>query len=95
MKQVHNHDKCANFNLLLAAPQPPQVKIIEATTDSIILKLEPNELETAPIHGYTLHQKLDSGLLLTYEVAADAQNYTVKNLRCGSDHLLYATAYNK
>ena len=71
------------------------MKIIETTTDSITLKLEPHELETAPIHGYPLHHKPASGVWVMDEVAADEQNYTIKNMACGSGHLLYATAYNR
>lgn len=44
-----------------APPQSPQVTLTATTTDSLTLKLKPHEMDSAPIHGYTLHYKPEFG----------------------------------
>ncbi|XP_031640131.1 Down syndrome cell adhesion molecule-like protein Dscam2 isoform X20 [Contarinia nasturtii] len=79
---------------VLAPPQSPQVTLTATTTDSLTLKLKPHEMDSAPIHGYTLHYKPEFGDWETVEVAVDAQKYTIENLFCGSRYQVYATGYN-
>lgn len=52
-------------------------------------------MDSAPIHGYTLHYKPEFGDWETVEVAVDAQKYTIENLFCGSRFQVYATGYNR
>lgn len=52
-------------------------------------------MDSAPIHGYTLHYKPEFGDWETVEVAVDAQKYTIENLFCGSRYQVYATGYNR
>lgn len=52
-------------------------------------------MDTAPIHGYTLHYKPEFGDWETVEVAVDEQKYTIENLFCGSRYQVYATGYNR
>lgn len=52
-------------------------------------------MDSAPIHGYTLHYKPEFGDWETVEVAVDAQKYTIENLLCGSRYQVYATGYNR
>ncbi|XP_055318406.1 cell adhesion molecule Dscam2 isoform X29 [Sitodiplosis mosellana] len=79
---------------VLAPPQSPQVTLTATTTDSLTLKLKPHEMDSAPIHGYTLHYKPEFGDWETVEVAVDAQKYTIESLFCGSRYQVYATGYN-
>lgn len=83
------------MHCISAPPQSPQVSLSATTTDSLTLKLKPNDADTAPIHGYTLHYKPEFGDWETVEVAVDAQKYTIENLFCGSRYQVYATGYNR
>lgn len=65
------------------------------TTDSLTVKLKPHDMDSAPIHGYTLHYKPEFGDWETVEVAVDAQKYTIESLFCGSRYQVYATGYNR
>lgn len=83
------------FFFILAPPQSPQVQLTGTTTDSLTVKLKPHDMDSAPIHGYTLHYKPEFGDWETVEVAVDAQKYTIENLFCGSRYQVYATGYNR
>lgn len=88
-------DSITHKLIVLAPPLSPQVTLTAATTESLKLKLKPNDADTAPIHGYTLHYKPEFGDWETVEVAVDAQKYTIENLFCGSRYQVYATGYNR
>ncbi|XP_043478447.1 Down syndrome cell adhesion molecule-like protein Dscam2 isoform X38 [Leptopilina heterotoma] len=88
------HDTVTHQLVVNAPPQPPQVQLTATTTNSLTLKLRPLSGDNAPIHGYTIHYKLEFGEWETVQIGSNTQKYTLENLLCGSRYQVYVTAYN-
>ncbi|XP_033230988.1 Down syndrome cell adhesion molecule-like protein Dscam2 isoform X4 [Belonocnema kinseyi] len=88
------HDTVTHQLIVNAPPQPPQVQLTATTTNSLTLKLRPLSGDKAPIHGYTIHYKLEFGEWETIQIGSNTQKYTLENLLCGSRYQVYVTAYN-
>ncbi|XP_024939073.1 Down syndrome cell adhesion molecule-like protein Dscam2 isoform X7 [Cephus cinctus] len=88
------HDTVSHQLVVHAPPHSPQVTITATTTNSLTMKLRPHPTDNAPLHGYTIHYKLEFGDWETVQVSSTASKYTLENLWCGSRYQIYVTAYN-
>ncbi|XP_044018818.1 Down syndrome cell adhesion molecule-like protein Dscam2 isoform X22 [Aphidius gifuensis] len=88
------HDTVTHQLVVHAPPHSPEIHLTATTTNSLTVKLQPHQSDTAPIHGYTIHYKPEFGDWETVQISSTTQQYTIENLWCGSKYQIYATAYN-
>ncbi|CAL8111483.1 unnamed protein product [Orchesella dallaii] len=76
-----------------APPQPPSISLSGTTGTSITVRLK-SPMDSAPLHGMTVHYKQDFGEWETTQISPTTNEYTLEGLSCGTRYQLYATSFN-
>jgi hypothetical protein len=74
-------------------PQPPSISLAGATGTAITVRLK-SPMDSAPLHGLTIHYKQDFGEWETTQIPPTTSEYTLESLSCGTRYQIYATSYN-
>ncbi|KAJ8982888.1 hypothetical protein NQ317_004318 [Molorchus minor] len=90
----YGQDSVIHQLIVNAPPRAPIVQLTSTTTNSLTIKLKPQEQDGEPIHGYTIHYKPEFGDWETIQVGPNVEKYTIEKLLCGTRYQLYVTAYN-
>ena len=84
-----------NFRSAAAAHKIHDNNDSSQTTDSVTLKLRTkNPEDKTPVHGYTLHYKVEFGDWNSEQIPFGSEEFTLDDLICGKEYGLYVTAYN-
>lgn len=85
-----------DFIRIIAPPRSPQLNLLASTSNSFTVNVKSNPNETASVDGYTLYYKRSfDEKWQDVNITANAQNYTVENVNCGSNFTVYTKGYNR
>ena len=91
----YGQDMVVHELIVNGPPEAPNVSISSQTTDSVTLKLRTkNPEDKTPVHGYTLHYKVEFGDWNSEQIPFGSEEFTLDDLICGKEYGLYVTAYN-
>ncbi|XP_058987901.1 cell adhesion molecule Dscam2 [Musca domestica] len=76
-------------------PEAPNLTVISAYSDSLLLEWSDNSNGGSPILGYVINYKRDNGDWEELQVDAKSYSHLLSNLWCGTRYQLYITAFNK
>ena len=76
-------------------PEAPNLTVVTAYSDSLLLEWSDNNNGGSPILGYVINYKRDNGDWEELQVDAKSYSHLLSNLWCGTRYQLYITAYNK
>ncbi|CAN7984998.1 unnamed protein product, partial [Ixodes hexagonus] len=76
-------------------PSAPHLRIGGTTSRSISVNWENEHLQEAPITGYSLYYKFEGGEWHEVSVPHDRRAFTLSDLRCGTEYLIYIRATNR
>lgn len=94
-----SHLSSLSFSLFfLFFPVPPAAPLLHATSatsNSINVQWKNGDDGGAPIRGYILHYKRESGEWEEVKVSHKMSSFVLSRLWCGNDYQMYLTAYNR
>lgn len=76
-------------------PAAPLLHATSATSNSINVQWKNRDDGGAPIRGYILHYKRESGEWEEMKVSHKINSFVLSRLWCGNDYQMYLTAYNR
>ena len=94
-KNLFGEDEVYYTILALKPPNPPQLSVQFATSDSIKLKWEVPENGGIAILGYIISYRVTGETWSRAELTPDQNSYTIGGLKCGTQYILKISAHNK
>lgn len=94
-KNLFGEDEVYYTVLALKPPNPPQLSVQFATSDSIKLKWEVPENGGIAILGYIISYRVTGETWFRTELTPDQVSYTIGGLKCGTQYILKISAHNK
>ncbi|XP_040360625.2 Down syndrome cell adhesion molecule [Ixodes scapularis] len=76
-------------------PSAPHLRIGGTTSRSVSVNWENEHLQEAPITGYSVYYKSEGGEWHEVSVPHDRRAFTLSDLRCGTEYLVYIRATNR
>lgn len=94
-KNLFGEDEVYYTVLALKPPNPPQLSVQFATSDSIKLKWEVPENGGIAILGYIVSYRVTGETWSRAELTPDQTSYPIGGLKCGTQYILKISAHNK
>ncbi|XP_031846326.1 cell adhesion molecule Dscam2 isoform X2 [Nomia melanderi] len=91
----HGSDHITHRLTVQVPPAAPLLHATSATSDSINVQWKNGDDGGAPIRGYILHYKRESGEWEEVKVSHKINSFVLSPLWCGNDYQMYLTAYNR
>ncbi|KZC04295.1 Down syndrome cell adhesion molecule-like protein Dscam2, partial [Dufourea novaeangliae] len=91
----HGSDHITHRLTVQVPPAAPLLNATSATSDSINVRWKNGDDGGAPIRGYILHYKRESGEWEEVKVSQKMNSFVLSPLWCGNDYQMYLTAYNR
>ncbi|XP_076235762.1 cell adhesion molecule Dscam2 [Calliopsis andreniformis] len=95
VENVHGSDHIMHRLTVQVPPAAPLLHATSATSNSINVQWKNGDDGGAPIRGYILHYKRESGEWEEVKVSHKNNSYVLSQLWCGNDYQMYMTAYNR
>ncbi|KAK2587184.1 hypothetical protein KPH14_002930 [Odynerus spinipes] len=90
----HGSDQITHRLTVQVPPAAPLLHATSATSNSINVQWKYGDDGGAPIRGYILHYKRESGEWEEVKVSHKMSSFVLSRLWCGNDYQMYLTAYN-
>lgn len=94
-KNLFGEDEVFYTVLALKPPNPPQLSVQFATSDSIKLKWEVPDNGGIAILGYTISYRVTGETWSRAELTPDQTGFAIGGLKCGTQYILKISAHNK
>ncbi|KAG7198654.1 hypothetical protein KM043_006011 [Ampulex compressa] len=91
----HGTDQITHRLTVQVPPAAPFLHATSATSNSINVQWKNGDDGGAPIRGYILHYKRESGEWEEVKVSHKINSFVLSRLWCGNDYQMYLTAYNR
>nr|XP_050864341.1 cell adhesion molecule Dscam2-like isoform X5 [Vespula vulgaris] len=91
----HGSDQITHRLTVQVPPAAPLLHATSATSNSINVQWKNGDDGGAPIRGYILHYKRESGEWEEVKVSHKMSSFVLSRLWCGNDYQMYLTAYNR
>ncbi|XP_076619182.1 cell adhesion molecule Dscam2 isoform X3 [Colletes latitarsis] len=91
----HGYDQITHRLTVQVPPAAPSLHATSATSNSINVQWKNGDDGGAPIRGYILHYKRESGEWEEMKVSHKINSFVLSRLWCGNDYQMYLTAYNR
>ncbi|XP_076177155.1 cell adhesion molecule Dscam2 isoform X1 [Ptiloglossa arizonensis] len=91
----HGSDQITHRLTVQVPPEDPLLHATSATSNSINVQWKNGDDGGAPIRGYILHYKRESGEWEEMKVSHKINSFVLSRLWCGNDYQMYLTAYNR
>ncbi|XP_026302206.1 Down syndrome cell adhesion molecule-like protein Dscam2 isoform X7 [Apis mellifera] len=95
VKNRHGSDQITHRLTVQVPPAAPLLHATSATSNSINVQWKNRDDGGAPIRGYILHYKRESGEWEEMKVSHKINSFVLSRLWCGNDYQMYLTAYNR
>ncbi|XP_034170921.1 cell adhesion molecule Dscam2 isoform X6 [Osmia lignaria lignaria] len=95
VKNRHGYDQITHRLTVQVPPAAPFLHATSATSNSINVQWKNGDDGGAPIRGYILHYKRESGEWEEVKVSHKINSFVLSRLWCGNDYQMYLTAYNR
>ncbi|XP_017765729.1 PREDICTED: Down syndrome cell adhesion molecule-like protein Dscam2 [Eufriesea mexicana] len=95
VKNRHGSDHITHRLTVQVPPAAPLLHATSATSNSINVQWKNRDDGGAPIRGYILHYKRESGEWEEVKVSHKVNSFVLSRLWCGNDYQMYLTAYNR
>ncbi|XP_046143887.1 Down syndrome cell adhesion molecule-like protein Dscam2 isoform X7 [Osmia bicornis bicornis] len=95
VKNRHGYDLITHRLTVQVPPAAPFLHATSATSNSINVQWKNGDDGGAPIRGYILHYKRESGEWEEVKVSHKINSFVLSRLWCGNDYQMYLTAYNR
>ncbi|KAK9303509.1 hypothetical protein QLX08_004819 [Tetragonisca angustula] len=95
VKNRHGSDQITHRLTVQVPPAAPLLHATSATSNSINVQWKNRDDGGAPIRGYILHYKRESGEWEEVKVSHKINSFVLSRLWCGNDYQMYLTAYNR
>ncbi|CAK9819274.1 Cell adhesion molecule Dscam2 [Anthophora plagiata] len=95
VKNRHGSDQITHRLTVQVPPAAPLLHATSATSNSINVQWKNGDDGGAPIRGYILHYKRESGEWEEVKVSHKINSFVLSRLWCGNDYQMYLTAYNR
>ncbi|XP_076760634.1 cell adhesion molecule Dscam2 isoform X5 [Xylocopa sonorina] len=95
VKNRYGSDQITHRLTVQVPPAAPLLHATSATSNSINVQWKNGDDGGAPIRGYILHYKRESGEWEEVKVSHKINSFVLSRLWCGNDYQMYLTAYNR
>ncbi|XP_017890990.1 Down syndrome cell adhesion molecule-like protein Dscam2 isoform X2 [Ceratina calcarata] len=95
VKNRHGFDQITHRLTVQVPPAAPLLHATNVTSNTINVQWKNGDDGGAPIRGYILHYKRESGEWEEVKVSHKINSFVLSRLWCGNDYQMYLTAYNR
>lgn len=93
-KNLFGEDSVVYKVIAMKPPDPPQISVHYASTDSIRISWDDQDDGGTAIQGFILQHQVLGGPWQRADIAAESNAYTINGLRCGTQYVLKMSAMN-
>lgn len=94
-KNLFGEDHIIYTVIAMKPPNPPQIVVHYASSDSIRISWDSSDDGGAPILGYQLSYRVIGGIWNQIDFTPENLAYTIAGLRCGTQYILKMLANNR